>query len=92
VGLRLTHRTIRALDAICEQPGMNNRMVARAAGVKDQGQISKLLSRLERLALIENRGLGSARGAANAWHISPRGFEFVRATSLREFMHPRGTP
>jgi AcrR family transcriptional regulator len=83
VGPRLTYRTTKALDAICEQPGVNNRMVAEVAGIKDQGQISKLLSRLERLALIENRGLGSDRGAGNAWHITPRGFELVQATNLR---------
>lgn len=79
-GLRLTYRTVRALDAICEHPGASNRMVAQAAGIKDQGQISKLMSRLERLALIENRGFGHDRGAPNAWHVTPRGLELVRST------------
>jgi AcrR family transcriptional regulator len=92
VGLRLTYRTTRALDAICEQPGVNNRMVAQVAGIKDQGQVSKLLSRLERLALIENRGLGPHRRSANAWHITPRGLELVRATNARELMRPHRTP
>jgi AcrR family transcriptional regulator len=91
INFRLTHRTIRALDAIREQPGVNNRTVAEESGITDQGQVSKLLSRLERLALIENRGLGQNRGASNAWHITPRGFELVRATNVHEFMRSRGT-
>ena len=37
-------------------------------------------SRLERLELIENRGLGQDHGAANAWHIAARGLELVRST------------
>jgi AcrR family transcriptional regulator len=80
LGLRLTYRTVRVLDAICEQPGANNRMVAAGSGIKDQGQVSKLLSRLERLALIENRGLGQDHGAPNAWYVSARGFQLVRST------------
>jgi AcrR family transcriptional regulator len=80
LGLRLTYRTIRALDVICEQSGASNRMVADRSGIKDQGQVSKLLSRLERLELIENRGFGQDHGAANAWHITARGFELVRST------------
>jgi AcrR family transcriptional regulator len=88
MNLRITYRTIRVLDAICERPGMSNRTIAEECGVKDQGQISKLLSRLERLALVENRGLGHDRGASNAWHMTPRGLELVRATNVREFMRP----
>jgi AcrR family transcriptional regulator len=84
--LRVTYRTIRALGVICEQPGVSNRTVAEGSGIKDQSQVSKLLSRLQRLALIENRGLGLIRGASNAWHITPRGLELVQATDGREFM------
>jgi AcrR family transcriptional regulator/DNA-binding MarR family transcriptional regulator len=90
VNLRLTYRTVRALHAICEQPGINNRTVADESGIMDQGQVSKLLSRLERLALIENRGLGQDRGASNAWYMTPRGIELVCATNTRGFMHSRG--
>jgi AcrR family transcriptional regulator len=91
MGLRVTYRTVRVLDAICQQPGISNRMVASESGIKDQGQISKLLSRLERLALIENRGLGLDSGAPNAWHITSRGFELVRSTKAHGFMPSRGT-
>jgi AcrR family transcriptional regulator len=89
LGLRLTYRTIRTLEVISQQPGINNRMVADASGIKDQGQISKLLSRLERLGLIENRGLGQDRGAPNAWHITRRGFELVRVTKAHGVMRSR---
>jgi AcrR family transcriptional regulator len=84
MNLRVTYRTLRALNAICEQPGANNRTVAEEAGIKDQGQVSKLLARLEWLDLIENRGLRRKRYGANAWHITARGSELVRATRVDE--------
>ncbi len=37
-------------------------VVADEAGISDQGQISKLLRRLERLGLIEIAGEGRSRG------------------------------
>jgi len=84
--MRLTYRTMRALVAIAEQPGASNREVARACGIIDQGQISKLLSRLERLALIENQGEGQRRGAPNAWHLTPRGIEFDKIAGVRPLL------
>jgi AcrR family transcriptional regulator len=75
VGIRLTHRTACVLRAIAEHPGASNREVAEYAGVVDQGQISKLLSRLEALALIVNIGQGGFRGAPNAWTLTPYGEE-----------------
>jgi hypothetical protein len=56
--MRLTYRTVRVLLAIGQVPGASNREVAEAAGVEDQGQISKLLARLKTLGLIENAGAG----------------------------------
>jgi AcrR family transcriptional regulator len=73
IGMRLTHRTACVLRAIAEHPGTSNREVAERAGVVDQGQISKLLSRLEDLGLIVNVGQGGFRGAPNAWTLTPRG-------------------
>jgi AcrR family transcriptional regulator len=73
IGMRLTHRTACVLGAIAEHPGANNREVANLAGVVDQGQISKLLSRLEGLGLIVNVSQGGFRGAPNAWTLTPRG-------------------
>jgi AcrR family transcriptional regulator len=89
VNLRLTYRTVTVLGAVCELPGISNRSVAEESGIKDQGQVSKLMSRLERLGLVENHGLGQGRGAANAWYITAHGLDVVRATSGREFMPSR---
>ncbi len=73
VGMRLTYRTVRVLMAVAEHPGASNREVGVASGMNDQGQISKLLSRLHRLGLIANDGVGPAKGAPNAWTLTPRG-------------------
>jgi DNA-binding MarR family transcriptional regulator len=71
--MRLTYRTVRVLLAIASHPTASNRQVASAAGITDQGQISKLLSRLHTLGLIENAGGDHAQGEPNAWTLSPRG-------------------
>ncbi len=78
--MRLTYRTIRVLDVISRTPAASNREVATAAGVADQGQISKLLSRLNGLGLIENRGESCGRGGANAWHLTRLGARVLRTT------------
>lgn len=72
-GPRLTYRTARVLTAIAERPGSSNREIANRAEVVDQGQISKLLSRLEAQGLIANVGGGGLRGAPNAWELTLRG-------------------
>ena len=81
LGFRLTVRTYLVLSAVAELGGRganpNNREVADAAGVSDQGQISRLLSRLEGLGLLQNTG-GSTQGVPRAWQITPRGEEIVR--------------
>ncbi len=78
VNTRVTYRTVRALSAISASPGASNLEVALAAGVVDQGQISKLLSRLASLGLIENHGAGQSPGTANAWHLTERGEQLER--------------
>jgi len=77
--MRLTYRTIRVLVAIAETPGASNRRIADAAGVSDQGQISKLLTRLEHLGLIRNVGEGPAKGEPNSWTLTATGVEVERA-------------
>ena len=67
---RVTYRTARALNAIAASPGASNRNIALAAGIKDPGQISRLLTRLQNLGLIQNRGGGPA---GNAWHLTDEG-------------------
>jgi AcrR family transcriptional regulator len=83
--MRLTYRTVRVLMAIAEQDGRRpyptNRQVADGAGITDQGQVSKLLTRLSKLGLMENRGVGATQGAANAWRLTARGRELHGAIS-----------
>ena len=81
VPMRLTYRTARVLEAIAERPGVSNRVVGELAGVVDQGQISKLLARLERLGLTENSGEGHARGERNAWSLTALGREVAQSLS-----------
>lgn len=90
-GMRLTYRTMRVLGTIADHPSSSNRRVATLAGVTDQGQMSKLLSRLERLGLIVNRGEHAA-GEANAWGLTKAG---ERVTSsirahMRDGQHTSG--
>lgn len=83
VKMRLTYRTVRVLMVIAERAGASNREIAERSGIADQGQISKLLTRLAGLGLVENRGAGQERGAANAWHLTARGVAVERATRPR---------
>jgi AcrR family transcriptional regulator len=76
--MRLTYRTVRVLCAIAAEPDASNRRVAAAAGVRDPGQISKLLARLESVGLIENTGAVPRRGEPNAWRLTARGWEVRR--------------
>ncbi len=71
--IRVTYRTARVLATIAADPGASNRHIGTAAGAPDQGQVSKLLGRLQRSGLIENFGAGHASGEANAWRLTPRG-------------------
>lgn len=73
--MRLTYRTVRVLLEIAANPGTSNRQVGAAAGIDDQGQISKLLARLEKLGLVYNNGVGQVRGAPNAWVLTKKGTE-----------------
>jgi AcrR family transcriptional regulator/DNA-binding MarR family transcriptional regulator len=82
--MRLTYRTLRVLAAIAAGPGTSNREVADAAGVQDQGQISKLLARLERLGLVHNHGDGQPRGESNSWMLTPRGIEVATAVEAQQ--------
>jgi AcrR family transcriptional regulator len=86
--MRLTYRTVRVLMAVAEHPGSSNRQVGLYAGMQDQGQTSKLLSRLHRLALIENTGVGPSKGSPNAWTLTPKGAEVQQAISLQSTWQP----
>jgi len=79
IGMRLTYRTVRVLMAVAANPGSSNRDIGLVADIQDQGQISKLLTRLLGLGLIENTPVGLARGAPNAWILTTRGREIEQA-------------
>jgi AcrR family transcriptional regulator len=81
---RLTYRTLAVLTAISDDPGLSNQGVAAAAGIKDEGQASKLLAKLARLRVIENTGPGYPSGAPNEWRLTKRGRKVVRETEQGE--------
>jgi hypothetical protein len=61
------------------RPGIgSNREIAQAAGVKDEGQISKLLARLQTHGLLQNTG-GPTAGS-NAWQLTLHGEETLTAS------------
>ncbi len=83
LGVRLTYRTGRVLRAIAGYPGASNREIAERAGIVDQGQISKLLSRLESAGVIVNQSEGTSRGAPNAWRLTEHGEHVERGVEGR---------
>jgi DNA-binding MarR family transcriptional regulator len=83
LNMRITYRTLQVLAAIANTPGASNRQIADHAGVHDQGQISKLLTRLERLGLIHNTGQGQPQGEPNAWTLTPHGQQVEHALTTK---------
>ena len=86
--MRLTYRTARVLAAIDALGGRgshpSNRQVATAAGMSDQGQISKLLARLQALGLVGNSGGDHAKGEPNAWALTPLGHDVTRTLQANQ--------
>jgi AcrR family transcriptional regulator/DNA-binding MarR family transcriptional regulator len=84
-GFRMTALTRQVLAAVANpsagESNPSNREVANLVGVKDEGQISKLLARLERHGLLANTGGHPAAG--NAWQLTPRGEELLAAGRVR---------
>lgn len=78
VPMRLTYRTSRVLEAIAAHPGASNREVAGYAEIGDQGQVSKLLARLERLGLLVNTGEGHVKGEPNVWRLTAKGAQVAQ--------------
>lgn len=68
----------RVLGVISGEPGLSNIEVAKRAGVADQGHMSRVLSRLKRLGLIQNE-LDPASPGSNAWCLTDNGEELQRA-------------
>jgi AcrR family transcriptional regulator len=82
VPMRLTYRTARVLQAVAEHPGGSNRRIGERAGIYDPGQISKLLTRLERIGLLQNTGIGHSKGEPNAWHLTDLGERVTQHLNL----------
>ncbi|HEY5372520.1 MAG TPA: TetR family transcriptional regulator [Polyangiaceae bacterium] len=83
LNMRLTYRTLRVLAAVALQPGASNRELSTRAGISDEGQVSRLLTRLERFGLLRNTGAGQAMGEANAWTLTARGVDVEQALRVR---------
>jgi DNA-binding MarR family transcriptional regulator len=91
LNMRVTQRTTRVLAVVAAHPGLSNREIGRRAGVKDRGQMSRLLGRLRRLQLIETKR-DQSHGGANAWRLTPRGLAVQRAMRLRQQRKRRSSP
>ncbi|HWY19056.1 MAG TPA: TetR/AcrR family transcriptional regulator [Solirubrobacteraceae bacterium] len=85
IPMRLTYRTALVLERVAQNPGASNRLIGEQADVYDQGQISKLLGRLERIGLLANTGEGHAKGEPNAWRLTERGLRVTE--SFRAHAH-----
>jgi AcrR family transcriptional regulator/DNA-binding MarR family transcriptional regulator len=77
----LTHEVLTAVATLGEGTHVppSNVDISRAAGVKDQGQISKLLARLQAQGLLRNTG-GATAGIPNAWQLTPHGEALLHAS------------
>jgi AcrR family transcriptional regulator/DNA-binding MarR family transcriptional regulator len=82
ISIRLTYRTTRVLQYVAGDPGASNRQIADHTGIADQGQVSKLLSRLERIGLLVNRGKPRPKGEANAWELTDTGRQVAQVVTL----------
>jgi AcrR family transcriptional regulator/DNA-binding MarR family transcriptional regulator len=80
--MRLTYRTVRCLLYIGEHPGCSNREIAQGAEIADEGQASKLLTRLTRVGLVANtRPHGP--GYPNYWTLTSHGEQVLSAVQGR---------
>jgi AcrR family transcriptional regulator len=68
----------RVLHVIHSEPGLSNIEIAKRAGVADEGHMSRVLTRLKRLGLIENQSPADRPGP-KAWQLTPSGAELQQA-------------
>jgi AcrR family transcriptional regulator len=89
VPMRLTYRTARVLQAAAEHPGASNRHIGEQADIHDQGQISKLLGRLQRIGLLANTADEGhlAKGEPNAWRLTQLGERITERLALSTNPH-----
>jgi DNA-binding IclR family transcriptional regulator len=75
----LTHDVLNAVATLSKgESNPTNREIANLAGVKDDGQISKLLARLQGHGLLKNTSDQPATG--NAWRLTERGMQLLAAS------------
>ncbi len=90
-GRRSIHRReIEALSVIAGEPGLNNAQVGLRAGIEDPAHVSRLLTRLARLGLIEDKRAPALRSGARAWRLTGSGEEL--RTRARDARAPRAIP
>jgi AcrR family transcriptional regulator/DNA-binding MarR family transcriptional regulator len=75
---RLTVRTQMALAAVAGRPGLSNREVSEIIGLSDQGQVSRMLKRLQTQGLIED-AQGQSKRQARAWRLTRDGEAVIDA-------------
>jgi AcrR family transcriptional regulator/SOS-response transcriptional repressor LexA len=78
VDYRLTVRTQMALMAVAGRPGLNNREVSEVIGLADQGQVSRMMKRLQEQGLVENTTMRAKR-LARAWRLTADGEAVIDA-------------
>jgi AcrR family transcriptional regulator/DNA-binding MarR family transcriptional regulator len=78
VDYRLTGRTQMALAAVAGRPGLNNREVSEVIGLADQGQVSRMMKRLQGQGLVENKPAPTRR-LARAWRLTADGEAVIEA-------------
>lgn len=94
--MRLTYRTARVLAATAQLArdgsGASNKQIGERAGISDQGQISKLLRRLQAHGLVVNaaEATSGARGEANSWRLTTTGGRLAHGIAV-EASHARTT-
>ena len=89
VSMRLTYRTARVLEGVADHTGASNRQISDYAGIRDPGQVSKLLRRLEILELLANSSGGHAKGEPNAWTLTAKGEQVARSVRIHSAPHER---
>jgi AcrR family transcriptional regulator len=89
VTMRLTYRTARVLEGVADHAGASNRQISDYAEIRDPGQVSKLLRRLETLELLTNTSGGHAKGEPNAWTLTAKGEHVTRSIRMYSAPHQR---
>ena len=93
VPMRLTYRTVLVLEQVAIHPGASNRQIGELADIPDQGQVSKLLARLQRIGLLTNTAGRDAhtKGAPNAWLLTELGQQVTERLALNTDAQQEGT-